>query len=213
MTRFATTLFDFDGTVVDSGPIILASFRHATRTVLRREIADEDLLAHSGGASLREQMTLLDPDRFEELERSYREHNEPAHAELRAFSGMEDVLGALVADRRRVGLVTAKRRATVELAFRYLPLAQYFETLVTAEDTDEHKPHPAPVLAALARLASSPGDAVYVGDSPFDIRAGKDAGATAIAVTWGGMHPLDRVLDEGPDAVATTPEELLALLS
>ena len=49
--RFPVVLFDFDGTVVDSGSMILASFRHATRTVLEREIPDEQLLAAVGGST------------------------------------------------------------------------------------------------------------------------------------------------------------------
>ena len=43
--RYDPVLFDLDGTVVDSGAIILASLRHATQTVLGRTIPDEQLLA------------------------------------------------------------------------------------------------------------------------------------------------------------------------
>ena len=41
--RFPVVLFDFDGTVIDSGAIIIASMRHATKTVLGRDIPDEEL--------------------------------------------------------------------------------------------------------------------------------------------------------------------------
>ena len=50
--RFPVVLFDLDGTVVDSGGIILASMRHATRTVLGREFPDEALMAAVGGPGL-----------------------------------------------------------------------------------------------------------------------------------------------------------------
>ena len=84
--------------------------------------------------------------------------------------------------------------------------------LVGAEDTERHKPDPEPVLEALRRLGASPDEAVYVGDSPFDIRAGKAAGAFAIAVGWGGIHPDERLLAEEPDALVHDPEEILALV-
>ena len=58
--RFPVVLFDFDGTVIDSGAIILASMRHATRTVLGREVEDEVLMAAVGGSGLNEQMRLLE---------------------------------------------------------------------------------------------------------------------------------------------------------
>ena len=47
---------------------------------------------------------------------------------------------------------------------------------------------------------------------PFDVRAGKDAGAFAVAVGWGGIHSDEKLLAEQPDALVHTTEELLALL-
>ena len=207
VVRFPVVLFDLDGTVVDSGAIILASFRHATRTVLGEDVPDVRLKAMLGGASLQEQMAAIAPARVEELVRCYREHNEPLHAELECCRGMLDVLDRLRAEGRRLGIVTAKRHATVELALARLPLREYFETIVAAEDTERHKPDPEPILLALERLGARPEQAVYVGDSPFDVGAARAAGVHAIGVTWGGMHAIDDA-----DEIVSTAEELLAAL-
>jgi pyrophosphatase PpaX len=209
--RFQAVLFDLDGTLIDSGAMILASMRHATRTVLRREIPDEQLLARVG-SSLVEEMRALDEERVDELVRVYREHNEPLHRDLQPCAGVLDLLPALAAEGRRLGLVTAKRRATVELAFAVLPLGDYFDVLVTAEETERHKPHPEPLLLALERLDARPEATAYVGDSPFDVRAAKAAGVTAIAVTWGGIHSTERLANEQPDALVHDAEELRAAL-
>ena len=206
---FPVVLFDLDGTLIDSGAIILASFRHATRTVLEREIADEVLLAHVGGSSLHDQMRVIDPDRVEELVHCYREHNEPLHDGLCCFPGVIDALDTLRAERRRLGLVTAKRRATVDLAFAHVPLADYFDTIVTSDETERRKPDPEPILLALERLGAQAADAAYVGDSPFDMRAARAAGVRAVGVSWGGIHPLDR---DDADVVVESPEELLGVL-
>src|SRR3712207_5430352 len=115
--RFPAVLFDLDGTLIDSGPIILASMRHATRTVLDREIPDEDLLALCGSSTLQKQMEQFDTERVEELVAVYREHNESIHDELVAFETTEHVLERLREQGRKLGVVTAKRRASVELAF------------------------------------------------------------------------------------------------
>src|SRR2546429_9907593 len=146
--RFPVVLFDLDGTVVDSGEIILASMRHATRTVLAREIAAEDLLAAIGGPGLERVMHALDPMRAEELVRAYREHNEPLHAQLRCCRGMEDALVRLRAEGRRLGLVTAKRRRTVKLAFLALVLRDVFAVVGRGEGTKSDKPTPGPSLSA-----------------------------------------------------------------
>jgi pyrophosphatase PpaX len=211
--RFRTVLFDLDGTLVDSGAMILASFRHATRTVLRREIPDHELLAAVGGPGLREQMQAIDADRVEELIEVYSTHNADLHDELQPCSGILDALATLHGEGRRLGVVTAKRRVTLELAFEVLPeLSRYFDATVTAEDTERHKPHPDPVRKALELLDESPEQAVYVGDSPFDLQAAKAAGAGAIAVTWGRIHSRERLERERPDAVVDTVEELLGHL-
>jgi HAD superfamily hydrolase (TIGR01549 family) len=123
---------------------------------------------------------------------------------------MEDVLESLYEQGRRLGIVTAKRHRTVQLAFEYLPLARYFDTIVAGDDTTRHKPHPDPLLLALEQLAATPGDAAYVGDSPYDMQAAKAAGVFAIGVTWGKIHSREALRDA--DVVVDTTEELLAEL-
>jgi pyrophosphatase PpaX len=212
LMRFPVVLFDLDGTLIDSGGMILASFKHAARTVLGREVPDERIRAAVGGPGLLEQMRALDASRVDDLVRTYREHNEPLHAELRACAGIEGLLDQLQAEGRRLGVVTAKRRATTQLAFDVLPIADYFEVVVGSDDTERHKPHPDPILYALDLLGARPGEAAYVGDSTFDVRAAKAAGVYAIAVTWGGIHTRDRLEAEEPDALVDSCEELLGHL-
>ena len=207
--RFRVVLFDLDGTLIDSGPIILASMQHAVRTVLEREIPYEELAATVGGQGLVAQMQELAPDRVDELVEAYRLHNDPLHDTLEAFDEMLDLLPRLRAEGRRLGLVTAKRHRTVALAFDRFPvLADELEVVVAHEDTDRHKPDPEPVLHALEQLDAAPEEAAFVGDSPFDVRAAKAAEVFAIAVGWGGIHSDERLLAEEPDAFTRTPEEL-----
>jgi pyrophosphatase PpaX len=211
--RFPVVLFDLDGTLIDSGPMIVASMKHAAATVLGRDIPEEVLLSAVGGPGLVAQMNALDPARAEELVTAYRAHNEPLHDELEAFWEVVEVLPRLRGEGRRLGIVTAKRRATVQLAFDRLPgLDRSFDVLVTAEDTRRHKPDPEPLELALRRLDAEPHQAAYVGDSPFDVRAAKAAGIHAVAVGWGGIHGRDALLAEEPDVYVETAEELLGAL-
>jgi pyrophosphatase PpaX len=210
--RYPTVLFDLDGTVIDSGSIILASMRHATREVLGREIGDEELMAAVGGPGLEAQMRALAPDRVHELVTVYRAHNEPLHHELLCCAGMEDVLVRLREEGRQLGIVTAKRRATVDLAFEHVPVGHLFEVVVGGDETERHKPDPEPLLLAAQRLGADPAKCAYVGDSPFDMRAAKAAGMAAIGVTWGKIHSRGALAAEEPAALVDTAEELLAVL-
>jgi pyrophosphatase PpaX len=209
---FATVLFDLDGTVVDSANIILASMRHATSTVLGRTYADELLVAGVGGPGLEAQMTGLDANAAEELVRIYRIHNAELHTGLECFGGMLKLLDRLSANGRQLGLVTAKPRATVDLAFAVLPLERYFDVIVTSDDTERLKPHPDPILKAVELAEAEPTKTAYVGDSPFDICAAKAARVGAIAVTWGKIHSADALRAEEPDALVDDPEELYGVL-
>jgi pyrophosphatase PpaX len=210
--RFPVVLFDLDGTVIDSGDIILASMRHAAKEVLGLEPADEELMAAVGGPGLEAQMRALSPDRAEELVTVYREHNEPLHEGLACCAGIDDLLVELKDEGRRLGIVTAKRRKTVELAFAQIPIEHLFETVVGGDETERHKPDPEPLLLALERLDAKPEDTAYVGDAPFDVKAAKAAGVYAIAVTWGGIHNRAKLEAEEPDAIVDSPEELRAVL-
>ena len=208
MARFPVVLFDLDGTVVDSGAIILASMRHATREVLGIEAEDAELMQAVGGPGLEAQMAAFAPDRVDELVRVYRAHNEPLHDELEACEGMEDVIVRLHEDGVRLGVVTAKRRSTVDLAFARLRVGHLFETVVGGDETDRHKPEPEPLLLAAERLGVDPMDCAYVGDSPFDIRAARAARMYSVAVTWGRIHDRAKLEAEEPAAIVDTAEAL-----
>jgi len=210
--RFPVVLFDLDGTLVDSGAIILSSFKHATQTVLRRDFPDEYILEAVGGSNLTAQMERLDADRVDELIAAYRQHNEPLHDELLPCRGILDVLDVLRVEGRELGIVTAKRRQTLALAFDAVPELGEFDVVVTSDDTELGKPHAEPILRALELLEKSPAEAAYVGDSTFDVRAGTAAGVFTVAVGWGNIHPRERVEAESPDAFVQSPRELLDVL-
>jgi HAD superfamily hydrolase (TIGR01509 family) len=123
---------------------------------------------------------------------------------------MEQALETLKDEGTTLGLVTAKRRATVELAFARLPLAHFFDVVVGGDETTRHKPDPAPLELALERLHAEPERAAYVGDSPYDMQAARAGGLYAVGVTWGRIHDGDALTDA--DVVVDSPEELLAAL-
>jgi pyrophosphatase PpaX len=203
-------LFDLDGTVVDTVELIVESFRYATRTVLGRDLPDQRILA-GVGQPLRAQMERLSSRHADELYDVYREYNHRRHDELiRGYEGIEDVLGALRAAGRRLGIVTSKSADTTQMAFRAVGLAEHFEAVVTASDTSTHKPSPEPLLLCLERMKAGAAQAIYVGDSPYDIQAGAAAGMATAAVAW-GVFGRESLLEARPDFWVEEPRELLPL--
>ena len=207
---FDPVVFDLDGTVVDTVELIVKSFRYATSTVLGTVLPDEFIIA-GVGRPLRTQMERLSADHAQELYDVYREYNHRRHDELiRGYDGIEEVLDALKAAGRRTGIVTSKSRDTTAMAFRAVGLEARFDVVVTASDTTEHKPSPAPLQLCLQRLGATAAGSIYVGDSPYDIQAGVAAGMTTAAVAW-GVFGRDVLLAAGPDFWLDEPRELLAL--
>ena len=184
--RFSVVLFDLDGTIVDSGWMILESFRFATRTVLGREIPDEVLLARVGSGHLEEQMREFDSraggrarPRVPAALRAapLRSARVPRHARAARAAARR---GAAARDRqreaerhRRARLRGARVRSRDGRRGRLRPRVR-------------GKPHPNQILVALDRLDADPDDTADVGDAPFDIAAAKAAGVHAIGVTWVG---------------------------
>ena len=210
MKGFDPVIFDLDGTVVDTVELIVESFRYATRTVMGEELPDE-LITAGVGQPLMTQMERLSPRHARELYDVYREYNHRRHDELiRGYEGMEEMLAALKAAGRRLGIVTSKSRDTTGMAFRAVGLEEHFDAIVTASDTVEHKPSAAPILLCLERLGAAADEAIYVGDSPVDIHAGAAAGVATAAVAW-GVFGREALLAASPDYWVGDPAALLRL--
>ena len=205
-------LFDNDGTLVDTHDIILASMRHCTREVLGRVIPDE-VLMHKVGQPLAVQMRDFTPDEQlqEELLRVYRAHNATIHDEgIAAFPGMVRALETLSAHGIVLGVVTSKLRTTAWHGLQITGLAPYLSCCIGAEDCVRFKPEPEPVLRGADALGVAPQDCWYVGDSPYDLQAGRAAGCDTVAVTW-GVFPASTLAAEHPTYTCDTVSALVDL--
>lgn len=132
------------------------------------------------------------------------------HEETEAIPGSVALLHDLHGRGIRLGIATSSGRALPFLdtwGVRHL-----FDAIVGREDVQHHKPHPEPLVTCLAALRLDPGDAVYVGDSPIDIQAGKAAGLPTVGVLT-GTSPAEILHGEGADYVLPSVAELPGLLS
>jgi pyrophosphatase PpaX len=208
---FDPVIFDLDGTVVDTVELIVVSFRHAVRTVLGTDLPD-DVILSGVGRPLLAQMEALSHEHAQELVDAYRQHNHRVHDELiREYEGMEAGGGGRGGPPPpRLAIVTSKGAFATGLAFESIDLHRFFEVVVTADDSDAHKPSPEPILLALERLGAEAEGAIYIGDSPVDVAAGRAAGVATAAVVW-GIFSHDDLVAAGPDFVLHSPAEMASL--
>jgi pyrophosphatase PpaX len=179
-------LFDLDGTLVDTVPFILAAVRHAFEGYGACP-TDAEWIAGIG-TPLRAQLATFvrSPDDVQPLFDRYRTFWLANHdAQTRCFPGALEVLEALSRRGHPVGVVTAKIEQGAYRTLRHTGLLAHVQAVIGADSCANSKPHPEPVLLALARLGQPPARAILVGDSPHDVAAAKGAGARAVAALWG----------------------------
>ena len=205
-----TFLFDFDGTVADSIPGIMATLKK-TREVMG--VAYDLNYAKSliGTPLVKMGVNLCGEDRAAEFVDTYRMSYLDWGAEMiRYFDGMEDLLKDLNKAGLTCAVVTSKRRDSLDKNLDFLKGHDLFDLLVTKESTDFFKPHPAPVEYALTGLNAEAKQSVMIGDTHYDIECAQGAGVRTIGVTW-GAEPEQELMKSRPDDIARTPEELRAI--
>lgn len=207
-------LFDFDGTIANTIPHILASFQHATAEVLGEALADS-ILMHNVGIPLAQQMLELsegDQDIADRLLVSYRTFNHATHDQMATlYPGSLEVLSALKAQGMPMGVVTSKGTPMASRGLDLFNLRDFFDVVVTADDVPVHKPDPYPVVHAAELLGIPVGATAYVGDSPHDMESARRAGSVAIAATW-GVSDRDRLVAAGAEYVLDDIRELPKLI-
>lgn len=205
-------LLDLDGTLIDSSELILASYRHTMREHLG-EVPPDSAWLDGMGTPLEVQMREFASSEEEAaaMVETYRRHNQRVHDRLvRSFDGARETLLRLHRRRVPMAIVTSKARRGVAMGMRACGLEpEWFRAVVTADDVERPKPHPEPVLMALRimEVSPDPGDAIFVGDSIHDLRAGRSAGVRTGAALW-GPYGRDELAPGEPDHWLESVREL-----
>jgi phosphoglycolate phosphatase/pyrophosphatase PpaX len=213
MPTYETVIFDFDGTVGDTLPLIYQAFNDALSGPLGRKLSEAEIRSRFGPPDHQIIREAVAPEDFEAANDRYLNAYQQLHDELAsAFDQMDALLHRCRDAGMNLGLVTGKSRPTALISLEAMGLDDVFGVIITGDDVDKPKPDPEGVRAALAALDHQPAHpAAFVGDSAADVQAGSAAGLTTIAVTWGSPD-LDDLYAAGPDVICTTVDELAEAL-
>lgn len=205
--QIETVLFDLDGTVTDSLPLIRRTYFSVFQE-MGIPWGDEDVMKLIGLPLKEIGRIMAGEGKEDEFFDTYQRHYRETHDKLmELFPGAQDVLNELRKIGYALGIVTSKSRYGADMTLSLLDLSNFFDVVITADDSEKHKPNADPVLIALKKLNKAAEKAVYVGDSPFDIMAGNEAGVTTIAVTW-GMADRTELLKHDPSIIVSSWIEL-----
>ena len=210
-------LLDLDGTLADTAPDLAAA---ANRMRIARGIEplpiDElrPYVSHGARGMVGRAFNVTPDDgRYAELRHEFmREYESALCVESALFPGMDDTLQRLEQRGIRWGIVTNKfARFTLPLV-QALHLSERAVCVVSGDTTPYSKPHPAPLLHALAAAAVDATAAMYVGDDQRDIDAGRAAGMRTVVASYGYLGNAIPFEKWGADAVVHAPRDLLQLL-
>jgi pyrophosphatase PpaX len=213
-------LFDLDGTLVDTIPLIFACYQHTLATHLagydpgRRVIIGnlgrslDDILfdyAEAAGvddpaATSRAMLTTYRTFQRENLQRL-----------IRPYEGVREALEGLRVRGLTLGVVTSKVEWAARECYEYYGLGEFLSVGVFHDDTERHKPDPQPLLYAAAKGGLDVARTAYVGDSVHDMAAGRAAGMRTIGALWGPSER-EELLQAGADELADRPSDLLTIV-
>lgn len=197
--RRGAIVFDLDGTLVDSLPDIIDSFRAAFERH-GWEAPSERSIGQLIGQPLETMARAFrsDEGEVEAVCAAYREiYPQRFTRRTRPFPGVLDVLAELRAQGWKLAVATTKRTSMAERLVSAVGLREAIDH-VQGTDGFPHKPAPDVVLRALEALRAE--GAWMVGDTVGDLQAGRAAGLRTYGVTW-GTHPRPRLAEADPDVL------------
>ncbi|WP_331774562.1 HAD family hydrolase [Sulfurospirillum sp. 1612] len=185
-----TILFDLDGTLIDSTDAILESF-HTSFKQCNFSSPDDTAIKSLIGHTLEDMYLQLGvpKEEHQRIIAAYKEHyRQISRAQTLLLPYAKEALEAAKTF-ATLGVVTTKtKRYSLEL-LEHLGILDYFTSIIGREDVQNPKPHPEPVLKAIAMLHAEKASTWMVGDTILDIQSANQAGIQSCAVLCGyGMR-------------------------
>ena len=112
-----------------------------------------------------------------------------------------------------MGVVTSRTRESAQRYMDMFGIGDFFEEMVSCDDTEIHKPNPEPILLCLKKMGITAEEALMVGDSPFDIKCANNAGVKSVLVGWRITGDGQTLIDDArEDFTISEPSELVGVL-
>ncbi len=180
-------IFDLDGTLVNSVVDITNALNYAVEPFKLERMTVEKTTAMVGEGLTRLVEKMLGPEgeglKRDVLDRFIQYYSGHMADFTRAYPGVRETLEALAG--RRKAVISNKRESLSRRLLEKLGLVSYFDVIFGSDSAGEKKPSPKPVLKALELFGMQPDAAVIVGDSRYDIEAGRAADILTVAVSYG----------------------------
>jgi phosphoglycolate phosphatase len=205
-------IFDLDGTLVDTSIDITNALNYALKPYGLKDITVDETVKMVGEGITRLIEKLLGDEKIQArddvIKRFLDYYSEHLIDYSSVYPYVRETLDKLNGYKKAV--ISNKREYLSTELLGKLDLLKYFNLVIGSDTTSERKPSAIPVIHAVTKLAVGPQESIIVGDSNYDIEAGKKAGVKTVAVTYGYR---ERQYLKDADYIIDSIEELLELLT
>lgn len=209
-TRYKLILFDLDGVIIDSIPVIKMAFERAFREVMGPDLEPpfEEYQKHLGH-TLSDILKVLHLP--ETLKAPFVRESINLIPENRLFPGVATLLQELKKRGFKLGIATSKEGRRTRMILEHLQVLKYFDQVIGGDEVPKSKPAPDMLLRHLEYFDCLPEHALMIGDAPPDSVASRAARIPFAAALWSDLHE-KALLDTHPDFVLRQPMELLKII-
>jgi phosphoglycolate phosphatase len=202
-------MFDLDGTLVDTSKDITNALNYALKTYSIKKLTVKETVKMVGEGTTRLIEKIIGdeklPMRDEIIKRFIEYYSEHLTDYSREYPYVRETLEQLNGYKKAI--ISNKRESLSSKLLEKLDLFKYFNLVVGSDTTSEKKPSPLAIFHVMEKLNTNQNESMIVGDSNYDIEAGKKAGIKTVAVTYGYrerqyLQNADHIIDSIKDLTA-----------
>ena len=206
MKKLKAVIFDLDGTIANTLPLCITSFRQSIEPLAGRAVSDAEIIA-TFGPSEEGTIMALAPNHYDKGVSEYlRIYEENHHMCAAPFEGMPELIASLKNKGIRVAMVTGKGRASAVITLDKFGMLHLFEILEAGNPDGNRKAEGIEsILEAWSNIGKD--EVVYVGDTTSDILTCRQVGIPIVSAAWAETAEPNALVAMHPDYIFYTVPE------
>jgi HAD superfamily hydrolase (TIGR01509 family) len=214
---FEAVIFDWDGTLADSKPIIIKSFQQVLKELgckvsnsfieRRIGVGPKNILIEA----LKECNLVFDEETINLLEKKKIKIHLDLSKKIELYNGVLDLLNSLK-DKVKIALATMSNKEIIDKLLEVKNIRDYFDFVISFDEVKKPKPNPEIFIKSALKLNCHPEKCVVIEDSIFGLVAAKKANMKSIVVL-SGTYSREELKKEKPDLIINAINEKKKILN